>query len=149
MWDESQMEGTVTDVLRYLDAPLLRDLLALTLANPTSERLEEVCTLYQTDPSYRLLGYQRNGVIIGCIGLELSSPGDAIIRAIAVVPSARGKGIGSHLLQQSIATFSLTRLVAETDRDAVEFYRKCGFTISSLGEMYPGVERFLCAWAHA
>jgi ribosomal protein S18 acetylase RimI-like enzyme len=122
-------------------------LLALTLAHPTAERLEAVCIWYRTDSSSRLLGYQSKGVLIGCLGLELSHPGDAIIRAIAVAPFARRKGIGSHLLQQSIATFSLTRLVAKTDRDAVQFYRRCGFTIASLGERYPGVERFLCSWA--
>lgn len=35
---------------------------------------------------------------------------------------------------------------AETDADAVEFYRKYGFKIKSLGEKYPGVERFLCEY---
>lgn len=38
----------------------------------------------------------------------------------------------------------LTELIAETDRDAVEFYRKYGFEIHSLGEKYPGVDRFHC-----
>lgn len=146
MWNESHMEGIVTDLLGHLDTPPLYDLLALTIGNPTPERLEQVCTRYRTDPSYLLLGYQRNGVIVGCIGLELTFPGYAIIRALAVAPSARGQGIGSHLLRQSIGAFSLTHLIAETDRDAVEFYRKSGFTISSLGEKYPGVERFLCSW---
>jgi hypothetical protein len=36
------------------------------------------------------------------------------------------------------------RLEAETDSDAVGFYRSCGFTVLSLGEVYPGVERFRC-----
>ncbi|NYE04281.1 ribosomal protein S18 acetylase RimI-like enzyme [Bacillus niacini] len=35
---------------------------------------------------------------------------------------------------------------AETDSDAVEFYRKYGFKITSLGEKYPGVERLLCEY---
>src|SRR6266568_5858078 len=130
MWNENSEEGMVTDLLRDLDAPPVRDLLALTIGNPTPKGLEQLCTHYRTNPSYTLLGYQRNGVIIGCIGLQLPSPGYAIIRAIAVAPSARGQGIGSHLLRQSIGTFSLTHLSAETDLDAVEFYRKCGFTIS-------------------
>jgi len=124
-------------------------LLALTLAHPTVERLEAVCTRYRTDPSSRLLGYQSQGVLLGCLDLDLAHPGEAIIRAIAVAASARRKGIGSHLLQQSIATFSLMRLVAETDGDAVEFYQACGFTIASLGQWYPGVERFLCSWTRA
>lgn len=35
-------------------------------------------------------------------------------------------------------------IYTETDNDAVDFYRKYGFEITSLGEKYPGVERFLC-----
>ena len=147
MWNEDLEDEIVADMLSYLDAHPVRELLASTMGNPTPEQLDQVCTHYRTNPSYHLLGYQRKGVIIGCIGLQLSFPGSAIIRAIAVAPSARGQGIGSRLLRQSIETFSLTHLVAETDRDAVGFYRTHVFTISSLGEKYPGTERFLCSWA--
>ena len=33
-------------------------------------------------------------------------------------------------------------IVAETDHDAVGFYAANNFAITSLGEKYPGVERF-------
>ena len=36
---------------------------------------------------------------------------------------------------------------AETDKDAVDFYRKLGFSVTSLGEKYPGVERFHCEYS--
>jgi len=39
-----------------------------------------------------------------------------------------------------------TSIVAETDHEAVDFYRRYGFFITSLGEKYPGVERFLCQY---
>ena len=35
---------------------------------------------------------------------------------------------------------------AETHIDAVPFYRQCGFEVESLGELWPGVERFACRW---
>lgn len=35
-------------------------------------------------------------------------------------------------------------LVAETDADAVEFYRRCGFAVERIGEQYVGVDRFRC-----
>ena len=39
----------------------------------------------------------------------------------------------------------LTYIEAETDKEAVEFYKKIGFQVKSLGEKYPGIERFhLC-----
>lgn len=34
-------------------------------------------------------------------------------------------------------------IVAETDYEAVDFYRRYVFFITSLGEKYPDVERFL------
>jgi hypothetical protein len=33
---------------------------------------------------------------------------------------------------------------AETDADAVDFYRAIGFAVENLGERYPGVERRRC-----
>ncbi|GAA0394735.1 hypothetical protein GCM10008933_26940 [Paenibacillus motobuensis] len=36
------------------------------------------------------------------------------------------------------------KIIAETDQDAIGFYSKIGFEIHSLGEKYPGVERFQC-----
>ncbi|MDN4071264.1 hypothetical protein NYE70_06050 [Paenibacillus sp. FSL R5-0407] len=39
---------------------------------------------------------------------------------------------------------SIRRIDAETDMDAVDFYRKIGFQIIRLGEKYPGIERFKC-----
>ncbi|PFE51898.1 GNAT family N-acetyltransferase, partial [Bacillus cereus] len=38
----------------------------------------------------------------------------------------------------------LTYIEAETDKEAVGFYKKCNFKIESLGEKYPGIERFYC-----
>ena len=35
---------------------------------------------------------------------------------------------------------------AETDDDAKDFYRKCGFTICSLGEKSLGIIRYVCRY---
>jgi len=40
--------------------------------------------------------------------------------------------------------YTLLVIAAETDKDAVDFYKKYGFKALSLGEKYPGVERFAC-----
>ncbi|QSF44504.1 GNAT family N-acetyltransferase [Paenibacillus tianjinensis] len=41
-------------------------------------------------------------------------------------------------------TAGIETITAETDHEAVGFYRNAGFAITSLGEQYPGVERFAC-----
>jgi len=43
--------------------------------------------------------------------------------------------------------YAFMSLEAETDADAVSFYERCGFAITSLGERFPGIERFRCIWA--
>ena len=66
------------------------------------------------------------------------------IKHIAVSPNHRGQGIGSKMISIIKVKHSLTFVFAETDKDAVNFYKNCGFKITSLGEKYPGVERFQC-----
>jgi hypothetical protein len=48
------------------------------------------------------------------------------------------------MVSELIEEFQITHLEATTDSDAVGFYRRSGFKIESLGEQYPGVERFRC-----
>lgn len=49
-------------------------------------------------------------------------------------------------MMRAAKVLALHHLDAETDADAVDFYRRCGFAVESLGERYPGVERFRCTW---
>ena len=65
---------------------------------------------------------------------------------IAVEEHWRGRGVGRQLLTHIVDVLGVDELYAETDRDSVGFYRAMGWTISSLGEKYPGVERFDCRW---
>jgi len=61
---------------------------------------------------------------------------------IAVPARLRGRGIGRRLLAEVLTTVGATEIFVQTDTDAGGFYRARGFAVSSLGEMYPGVERF-------
>lgn len=82
--------------------------------------------------------------IVGCIGIEHISLSECEIKHIAVLSDHRGKGIGSKMI--NFITSKYPSIVAETDNEAVDFYRRYGFFITSLGEKYPGVERFLCQY---
>lgn len=48
------------------------------------------------------------------------------------------------MIKEVLRMHQLMYLEAETDDEAVEFYKKIGFQVKSLGEKYPGVERFYC-----
>jgi len=82
--------------------------------------------------------------IVGCIGIEFVSPLKCEIRHIAVNPNSRNQQIGSNMIYFIMEQFQLDSIFAETDKDAVDFYTSTGFTNTSLGEKYLGVERFHC-----
>ncbi|HET7580162.1 MAG TPA: GNAT family N-acetyltransferase, partial [Bacillales bacterium] len=111
---------------------------------PSSEKMAKVCRQYQNNPNCFLFGFRLDEIITGCIGIRTMDNGRAEILHISVLPEYRGTGIGSKMISDIIQSFSLHEIYAETDRDAVEFYRKIGFVATSLGDKYPGVERFLC-----
>ncbi len=119
--------------------PLIRNLLSYA----TSEfRIDEEYNKYLKSPNRKLFGLECNGKYVGCIGFEMISPKECVISHIAVFPEQREKGIGSKMINFLSNQFCL--ISAETDKDGVDFYRKYGFMITSLGEKYPGVERFQC-----
>ncbi|WP_263704655.1 GNAT family N-acetyltransferase, partial [Bacillus thuringiensis] len=79
-----------------------------------------------------------------CIGIEIIGANKARIYHIAVVPQYRYKGIALRMIKEVLRMHQLTYLEAETDDEAVEFYKKIGFQVKSLGEKHPGIERFCC-----
>jgi len=127
-----------------LDDPSVRELLSFCVGFPTPERLETICRQYLTDDTRHLLGIEGDGQVIACIGFRLEPLHQAVINCIAVAPSHRHQGIGEALIRAVSTQFQLQSLAAETDVEAVGFYRHCGFQIMNLGEIYPGTERFRC-----
>jgi ribosomal protein S18 acetylase RimI-like enzyme len=84
------------------------------------------------------------GTPIACLGLEPRGRDEAEIRSLAVLPAWRRQGFARALIFGASEQFGLRGLEAETDADAIGFYRAVGFTVERLGERYPGVERFRC-----
>lgn len=106
----------------------------------TAEILEE----YQEKSDQPILAVKASGKLVAFIGLRLELQHQAVIRHIAVHRGHRGQGIGRRMILHVCGAYGLHMITAETDRGAVEFYRKVGFEAQSLGEKYPGTERFLC-----
>ena len=121
-------------------------ILKLAMGSASSKRLAEVLELYKRDARYSLFECSFDGKR-GIVGLELLSRGDsedARILHIAVEQSCQRAGVGRMIIRTLIEELGYKTLRAETDSDAVGFYVSCGFEIESLGERYPGVERFEC-----
>jgi len=138
-------EANMQDLVPWLDDLTIQHLLGLAVY-PDPVRLRQVCDRYRREPRCTLLGYQQDGIVVGCIGLELGENRCAIIHHIAVLPAVQRRGVGHAMLYAAQRLHHLLRLEAETHKDAVGFYKRCGFTVTGTGERFPGIERFRCVW---
>ncbi len=118
------------------------DILVLAVGYPTPEKLSRIQDTYLS-PTHRLFVLIENDRVAGIIGIRLPGPQMRILH-IAVAPHMRRQGVGRRLLTEVMGMYRATEVFAETDKNSVGFYRACGFSVSSLGEKYPGVERFEC-----
>ncbi|MFX3673487.1 MAG: GNAT family N-acetyltransferase [Paenisporosarcina sp.] len=121
--------------------PSVRELLSYATSENAIDREYEK---YISETNRHLYSWEVNGEAIGCMGIEFINEDHCEIKHIAVSPAARGNGVGRKMIDFICDEYSFELISAETDKDAVEFYRSYGFKITSLGEKYPGVERFLC-----
>jgi GNAT superfamily N-acetyltransferase len=132
------------DLSNRLNDPAVQALLSEAVGYPTPAKLVAVTARYATEPARTLYGAVRDGALLGVLGVERVTLREWAIHHIAVAPVARRAGVGRAML--AIICQQAERVSAETDHDAVDFYARCGFTPRSLGELYPGVERFACVW---
>ena len=123
----------------------IASLLALAVF-PDAEHLERAITFYEENGEAELLTYEEAGEKIGIIGFRPSGEGEITITHIAVAPNSRGAGYGRGMLLELMVREKPGVVVAETDEEAVDFYRAVGFAVVSLGFGSAGLERFRCAY---
>lgn len=112
----------------------------------SKEKVEMEYYSYLSALNRMLFGQIIENDIVGCIGIEFVSAGKCEIKHIAINPNRRKQQIGSKMIFDIIEKFQLVSIFAETDMEAVDFYASIGISITSLGEKFPGVERFLCVF---
>ncbi len=141
---EEEVRLEVVDCEIFRASAVLVIILAESVYRPTDAMIDAILTQQYGHPGAVLIALYVGGPCVAVAGIRHSGAGSAQLMHIAVAPACRGKGFGRMLLERLIEEQDLRELTAETDDGAVGFYRKCGFTIQSLGEKYPGTERFLC-----
>lgn len=124
--------------VEYIENDPIKDVLKHS-TGPSEISLIKAVSLYENNHAV-LYKYGNKA----CIGIALIDTNRARICHIAVDEKYRHQGIALQMIGEIIRKYELTNIEAETDEEAVEFYKKCGFTIKSLGEKYLGVERFHC-----
>lgn len=132
------------DVIDKLDDEKIVELISYSIF-PDDGELEETLHEYSANHHLELYAFEDDGLIIGIVGFELNY-GILEIKHLAVHPLYRGVGFGRGIILELIELKNPNAIVAETDEEAVEFYRNVGFSIHSLDNIYPGIERFKCVY---
>jgi N-acetylglutamate synthase-like GNAT family acetyltransferase len=113
---------------------------------PDPENVEKEINRYQSESALELYGHEEDNEILGVVGFIVHPNQKQELRHIAVMPEERSKGYGRGLILELLEVKQPAIIEAETDEDSIDFYRNVGFSIISLGEQYPGVERFKCIY---
>lgn len=127
-----------------IDSEILA-LLAPSVYNPTQEQLLNRAIKYKANESTHIYAYRDNDKYKGIIVFEIVNS-SATILDIAVKPECQRNGIGSKLIDFIFNQFEIDKVIAETDDDAVEFYKKCGFTVAPANEV-SGIKRYICEFS--
>lgn len=130
------------DVKASLFNPEVLTLLKPSVYEPTPERLKRRAEKYSADKNTFVYACKIDGVYAGIVVFRTEN-GTAEILDIAVKPEYRKKGIGKSLIDFILNQFPVDTITAETDNEAVEFYKRCGFDVIGFG-MKCNNKRYIC-----
>ena len=110
--------------------------------DPSPERLKCRTEKYSADKNTFVYACKIDGVYAGIVVLKTEND-TAEILDIALKPEYRKHGIGKSLIDFIFTQFPIDTLTAETDDEAVEFYKRCGFNVIGFG-MKCNNKRYIC-----
>ena len=103
---------------------------------PTEEKFNNKVDLFLDDNSVKIFACLEQDKILGVMVVSFIEQQKIEIIGIAVDESVRGKGVGSYVINQVINNYGLLSVYAETDNDAVGFYRSNNFSVVQFSETY-------------
>ncbi len=109
---------------------------------PDPARIALALEAYRTHPDRRIFVWDVGGRPVCAVGVQLAGR-EAQVLHIGTRPEQAGRGHGRQLVYAVAAQLGLTRLTAETDDDAVGFYRRSGFEVAEVPGR-GGRRRYLC-----
>ena len=132
----------IIDIKSSICENRIYELLAPSVYNPTEERLLNRAKKYQEDENTNIYAYKADSKYEGIAVFKVSDS-SATILDIAVKPEHQGQGIGSKLIDFIFNSFKVDNITAETDGDAIGFYKKYGFTVADTKVEFD-TKRYVC-----
>ena len=113
---------------------------------PTEEKFNKKAEGFLKADNVKILACLSEQEIKGVVVASFLETGAIRIIGIAVELSSRKAGVGSYMVKRIMNDFMPSSIIAETDIDAVGFYKKCGFNVVEFTENYGGesVVRYKC-----
>ena len=120
------------------------DIYSACMFEPTFDKFKIKAEQMQNDSSVCVYGYFLNDKIIGVISTQETDKTVEII-GIAVDTKERHSGVGTKLIDY-VKDKSSKPIIAETDNDAVMFYKKYGFDIEEkiVSKSNTSYSRYVC-----
>jgi len=103
---------------------------------------DQALEAYRNGDGRELFGWYSEATLVCVAGLSVSGT-KAELRHIATDPAHERQGHAVALVRALIGGLKLDTLVADTDEDAVGFYRRMGFDVTVLESPWP-TPRFRC-----
>ena len=123
-----------------LDNPVVRKIMAESVFDNSPEAMDYKAEEFRKKSGWFLYGWVENGEIKGVCGFEVHSDWVEILN-IAVLPDSKKLGFGSAMITSLKNMYNLP-IEAETDDDAVDFYRKYGFKATAVYKY--NIRRWVC-----
>lgn len=108
----------------------------------SDEALNEACAHYRSG-EWPFIGWQEGDDMVACAGAEEHANATIGVRSIVVAPNWRNRGLARALIHALAERMRADQIVAETDDDAVGFYRRCGFCVEDAPPKF-GRPRYWC-----
>ena len=140
------MELKLIELINKNDACKTYEIYKHCMFMPTEEKYNKKMDTFLCDNFVKIFACFNQSEMVGVIVVSFLEQSKIEIIGIAVDLSARGKGVGSYMINQVVNDYNLISVYAETDTDAVDFYRKNGFSVTKFSEIYDGetVTRYRC-----
>lgn len=127
------------------DDALASTILAAATGEDTAEAAQIVIDRARTGGNDRVIGGWLNDQLIGAYTIERDGMANQVT-VIAVAPEFRRRGFGKMMLLDALRRSGRRPLTAETDDDALGFYKACGFKMVGRRKHPSGVFRYRVGW---
>jgi ribosomal protein S18 acetylase RimI-like enzyme len=129
------------DIKAEMDSPIVHKIIAYASfdGSPEGTRLE--VEKYQNSDNLSFYGYFCDNDVVGICGFE-EHANKVEVHLISVDEKQRNQGIGSAMIS-ALQNKYHNPIEAETDDGAVDFYRKCGFSVTAFTHPKHG-KRWTC-----